>query len=271
MTLNGGRAGSRARRSMPRQVSRFAWTGWSCATSSASRTVRSSCGAAGATSSRSSPAGSGRRSLPDEYHLTFSAAGLPRCRGVYAQGHRAEDDRGDRRPDEEEDRGLGPRSRQQTITGTVTRDGRPVRSGWVGLWASEAARERGQLPSHAGRTAVGAPAVFASSPIRDGAYIPRRAVPERDLVRRRGGAGPSAHAGRSDPDRPEPEADNRHHLHARAAASAAGSRACLPAGRDTSGSSPSARPPCGTRAGRPGRHVLSAAVAPRRVRPEGRP
>ena len=59
---------------------------------------------------------------------------------------------------------------RQTITGTVTRDGRPVKSGWVGLWRSDDAAERDQRPGHAGPHGCGTCPSPLPSSIRDGAY-----------------------------------------------------------------------------------------------------
>jgi hypothetical protein len=54
----------------------------------------------------------------------------------------------------------------------VTRGGRSVEVGWVGLWAPIRARHNAPNASVLrGRTVEREPAVFASAPIRDGAYV----------------------------------------------------------------------------------------------------
>ena len=57
----------------------------------------------------------------------------------------------------------------RTITGTVTREGRPVRSGWVALWTLTKPMNVVNAPIMRGRTVVESPRIFAA-PLRDGAY-----------------------------------------------------------------------------------------------------
>lgn len=107
---------------------------------------------------------------PDEYHLTLSAGGyhdaeaytpkvteLKTIEGIVARMKRKTD-------------GSAPQIAQQTIAGSVTRNGRPVQSGWVGLWALRRPRNAPNSPVMRERTAVGEPVVHASFPIRDGSY-----------------------------------------------------------------------------------------------------
>ena len=107
---------------------------------------------------------------PDEYHLTFTAAGyhdaeaytpkvteLKTIEGIVARMKRKTD-------------GSAPQIAQQTIAGTVTRNGRPVQSGWVALWALPRPMNAPNSPVMRERTAVGEPRVHASFPIRDGSY-----------------------------------------------------------------------------------------------------
>jgi hypothetical protein len=74
-------------------------------------------------------------SVPDEYHLTFSATGyhdaeaytpkltdLTTIGGIVVRMKKQTDD-------------SPPEMAKQVISGIVTRDGRPVESAWVGLWA----------------------------------------------------------------------------------------------------------------------------------------
>jgi hypothetical protein len=107
---------------------------------------------------------------PDEYHLTFTARGyhdaeaytpkvteLKTIEGIVARMKRNTE-------------GSAPQIAQQTIAGKVTRDGRPVQSGWVALWALPRTRNAPSSPVMRQRTAVGEPVVRASAPIRDGSY-----------------------------------------------------------------------------------------------------
>lgn len=59
---------------------------------------------------------------------------------------------------------------KQTISGTVTRNGKPVRTGWVGLWKLREQCKVGFGWQMRGRTSVPDPAYIESTPIRDGAY-----------------------------------------------------------------------------------------------------
>jgi hypothetical protein len=107
---------------------------------------------------------------PNEYHLTFTAKGyhdaeaytpkvteLKTIEGIVARMKRNTE-------------GSAPQIAQQTIAGKVTRDGKPVRSGWVGLWALPRTRNAPNSPVMRERTAVGEPFVYASAPIRDGSF-----------------------------------------------------------------------------------------------------
>jgi len=107
---------------------------------------------------------------PDEYHLTFTAAGyhdaeaytpkvteLKTISGIVARMKR-------------KTAGSAPVVARQTIAGAVRRDGRPVQTGWVGLWALRKPSNAPNAPLMRGRTAVGPPIPYASVPIRDGSY-----------------------------------------------------------------------------------------------------
>ena len=107
---------------------------------------------------------------PNEYHLTFTAGGyhdaeaytpkvteLKTIEGIVARMKRKTD-------------GSAPQIAQQTIAGRVTRNGRPVQSGWVALWALPRPRNAPNSPVMRERTTVGEPLVHASFPIRDGSY-----------------------------------------------------------------------------------------------------
>jgi len=107
---------------------------------------------------------------PDEYHLTFTAAGyhdaeayspkvteLRTVTGIVARMKKKND-------------GSTPTIARQSISGTVNRDGRPIRSGWVGLWALRRPRNAVNSPVLRGRTVVGEPIPYASAAIHDGSY-----------------------------------------------------------------------------------------------------
>jgi hypothetical protein len=109
--------------------------------------------------------------VPNEYHLTFTAQGyhdaeaytpkvseLKTIEGIVAKMKKKTED-------------STPQVARQTIAGTVTRDGQPVRSGWVALWALRTRPANApNSPVMRQRTAVGEPVVAASVPIRDGSY-----------------------------------------------------------------------------------------------------
>ena len=219
------------------------WIRSSCATSSASRAARSCCEAAGATSSKREP-GRFRASFPtpDEYHLTFTAAGyhdaeaytpkvteLKTVGGIVARMKKKTD-------------GSTPTIAPQSISGTVTprrpagsiRLGRPV--------GIEATPERGQLPRSCGNAPSWASRVPTPAPPFTTDLItstcPSRARPGTSSSRsqatrsRRSGRSRSLSKSRRRSTSPAPKG----------AASAAGSRTYPPDGKDTFGSSPSARP-----------------------------
>lgn len=60
--------------------------------------------------------------------------------------------------------------RSQRISGTVTRDGQPVKTGWVGLWALQGTGNVVNAPMMRGRTIERDRFVLRSAPITDGAY-----------------------------------------------------------------------------------------------------
>ncbi len=107
---------------------------------------------------------------PDEYHLTFTAAGyhdaeaytpkvteLKTVGGIVARMKKKTDS-------------STPTIARQSISGTVSRDGRPVPSGWVGLWALRRPGNAVNAPVMRGRTVVGYPIPYASAAIHDGSY-----------------------------------------------------------------------------------------------------
>jgi hypothetical protein len=120
---------------------------------------------------------------PDEYHLTFTAAGyhdaeactpkvteLKTISGIVARMKRKTDGSAPVVARQRKTDGSVPVVARQTIAGTVTRDGRPVQAGWVGLWALRRPSNASNAPVMRGRTTVGPPIPYASAPIRGGSY-----------------------------------------------------------------------------------------------------
>ena len=150
---------------------------------------------------------------PDEYHLTFTAAGyhdaeayspkvteLKTVGGIVARMKKKTD-------------GSTPTIVPQSISGTVSREGRPVQSGWVGLWALRRPRNTVNSPSNAGTYRRGRADCLRQRSHSRRILSSRRAIPERGLVRRRRRARPRAHAGWAGLDRSEGSEEARHHLH----------------------------------------------------------
>jgi len=109
-------------------------------------------------------------SAPDEYHLTFSAAGyqdaevftpkvteLKTIDGIDVKLIRTAAVTKSDVP-------------KQTISGIVTRNGEPVKTGWVGLWEMRSQPESVNAYIMRGRTTEGDPIVYGSAPIRNGVY-----------------------------------------------------------------------------------------------------
>ena len=86
---------------------------------------------------------------PDEYHVTFIAAGYHDAEAYTPKVTELKTVTGVVAKMKKKHAGSTPAIVPQSISGTVTRDGRPVASGWVGLWALQEAQERRQRPGHA--------------------------------------------------------------------------------------------------------------------------
>jgi hypothetical protein len=108
--------------------------------------------------------------FPEEYHLTFMAAGyqdaealtppvtvLQPIAGIAVKMHKTKE-------------GAGPTVAKEQITGTVTRNGQPVKTGWVGLWRLGRAPNLATACIWRGRTVNQGPTVYASAPIDAGTY-----------------------------------------------------------------------------------------------------
>jgi hypothetical protein len=107
---------------------------------------------------------------PDEYHVTFTAAGyhdaeaftpkvseLKTVGGIVARMKKKTD-------------GTAPTVARQFLSGKVTREGRALNSGWVGLWALRRLRNAVNCPVQRGRTVLGDAVPYASAAIHDGSY-----------------------------------------------------------------------------------------------------
>jgi hypothetical protein len=109
-------------------------------------------------------------STPMEYHLALTAEGyqdaeaftpkvtqMQTIGGIIVKFHKLKD-------------GDAPDQDKQTISGTVTRDGKPVQVGWVGLWKLRRKFNAVNAWMMRGRTAEGEPVVYESAAIKDGKY-----------------------------------------------------------------------------------------------------
>jgi RNA polymerase sigma factor (sigma-70 family) len=106
---------------------------------------------------------------PDEFHLTFSAAGYQDAEAFTPKVTELKTVEGIVARMKKKAEGAAPTIVRQTIAGTVTREGRPVKSGWVALWRLMRSTNAINAPVRRGRTVVGPPMVNAAA-IRDGSY-----------------------------------------------------------------------------------------------------
>ena len=109
-------------------------------------------------------------SHPHEYHLTFSAAGYHDAEAITPKVTELKNVKGIIVKLKRQKAGSKPEVPRQRIEGTVTRHGRPVEVGWVGLWRLS----QWDLVSVAlmrGRTVVEPPIVYRNAPLRDGDYV----------------------------------------------------------------------------------------------------
>jgi hypothetical protein len=109
-------------------------------------------------------------SIPDEYHLTFSADGYHDAEVFTPKVSERKMIGGVVARMKKKTEGSTPEIAKQTISGTVTREGQPIRTGWVGLWAMSRMPDTVNAPILRGRTVEPRPIVYASTPIRDGSY-----------------------------------------------------------------------------------------------------
>ena len=107
---------------------------------------------------------------PDEYHLTFSAEGYHDAEAFTPKVETLEPIGGITVRLRKASEGTRGDVAERRIVGTVTRDGRPVEGGWVGLWARRRLQVAVNAPIQRGRVVDADPIPYASAPIRDGAY-----------------------------------------------------------------------------------------------------
>jgi hypothetical protein len=109
-------------------------------------------------------------STPEEYHLTFSAKGYHDAEAFTPKVDALAPIDGIRVGLRKKTPGAKPSLPQQTITGTVTDHGRPIKTGWVGLWSMRRLPNVVNADIMRGRTVAGDPIIHASAPIQDGMY-----------------------------------------------------------------------------------------------------
>jgi Carboxypeptidase regulatory-like domain len=107
---------------------------------------------------------------PDEYHLTLIAEGYHDGEAFTPRVTKLQPIDGLEVKLKRKAKGSRPQIQKQIITGTVTRDGKPVRLGWVGLWKVRRSGNLVNAPILRGRTTASPAARLASAMIRDGAY-----------------------------------------------------------------------------------------------------
>ena len=108
--------------------------------------------------------------FPNEYTLTFSAVGYHDAEFITPPIILLNPINGIAIKLTKDKPGTRPVTQKQHVFGSVTRDGKPIKNGWVGLWALR--RPVNVVNAHIvrGRTTTSDPAVYSSVPIRDGAY-----------------------------------------------------------------------------------------------------
>jgi protocatechuate 3,4-dioxygenase beta subunit len=109
-------------------------------------------------------------SFPYEYTLTFSAAGYHDAETFTPLVKRLQPIDGIVVKLKKDKAGTKPEMQKQRFFGAVTRDGMPVKNGWVGLWALRRAPNAVNAWILRGRTVTPVPAVYSSVPIQDGTY-----------------------------------------------------------------------------------------------------
>ena len=108
--------------------------------------------------------------FPNEYTLTFSAAGYHDTEFITPLVTRLKPITGIIVKLAKNKPGTKPEMQKQHIFGSVTRDGRPIKEGWVGLWKLRKPANAVNAHIVRGRSTTSDPAVYLSVRIHDGAY-----------------------------------------------------------------------------------------------------
>jgi hypothetical protein len=109
-------------------------------------------------------------SYPDEYHLTLSADGYHDAEAITPKVTELKPVSGIAVKMRRKNEGTVSDIAKQTVSGIVTRDGKPVKVGWVGLWKMPGRENLVNAHILRGRTVVGDPFYFRSALIQDGIY-----------------------------------------------------------------------------------------------------
>jgi hypothetical protein len=109
-------------------------------------------------------------SMPEEYHLTFSAKGYHDAEAFTPKVDALASIEGIRVKLRKKVDGSTPQLPRQTIVGTVTDRGRPVETGWVALWSVQPPANVVNAYIMRGRTVAADAGILASAQIRDGKY-----------------------------------------------------------------------------------------------------
>jgi len=107
---------------------------------------------------------------PDEYHLIVSAAGYLDTEVVAPRVTELKTISGITVRLKKRTEGSRSEIATQKFFGRVTRNGRPVKTGWIGLWALRGQINAGNAFMLRGRTVEGDPILYASAPIDNGTY-----------------------------------------------------------------------------------------------------
>jgi hypothetical protein len=109
-------------------------------------------------------------SMPDEFHLTFSAKGYHDAEAFTPKVATLTTIDGIDVKMRKRGEGSSPTVARQTISGSITEQGRAVKTGWVALWTIRRSENIANAPVRRGRTIAPTEIIFDQSPIRDGKY-----------------------------------------------------------------------------------------------------
>ena len=109
-------------------------------------------------------------SLPEEYHLTVSAAGYYDGEAFTPKVLTQQPIAGIEIKMKKKREGAVPDVPEQTVSGSVTRHGKPITTGWIGSWHLRRQDDAVNAYMLRGRTVEGDPVVYESAPIHDGKF-----------------------------------------------------------------------------------------------------